>query len=93
MAFHFAAGCAEHPEGGDGADARAAGAGLNAIVLPNNGTFFAGRITVVLYFFLEVFFLSALRFAYRYFRYSRVRHHAKSEDASATLLVGRAADA
>ena len=63
------------------------------IVSPNNGTFFAGRITVVLYFFLEVFFLSALRFAYRYFRYTRVRHHAKSEAAPATLLVGRAADA
>ena len=43
--------------------------------------------------FSQVFFLSALRFAYRYFRYTRVRHHAKSEDASATLLVGRAADA
>ena len=63
------------------------------IVSPNNGTFFAGRITVVLYFFLQVFFLSALRFAYRYFRYTRVRLHAKSEDASATLMVGRAADA
>jgi FlaA1/EpsC-like NDP-sugar epimerase len=62
------------------------------IVAPGSGTFFAGRIAVVLYFFLQVFFLSALRFAYRYFRYSRVRHHAKSEDASATLLVGRAAD-
>ncbi|MDP3075146.1 nucleoside-diphosphate sugar epimerase/dehydratase [Bradyrhizobium sp.] len=63
------------------------------IVSPNKGTFFAGRITVVLYFFLQVFFLSALRFAYRYFRYTRVRLHAKSEDASATLMVGRAADA
>src|SRR6516225_8882792 len=36
---------------------------------------------------------SAFRFAYRYFRYTRVRHHAKAEDASPTLLVGRAADA
>jgi O-antigen biosynthesis protein WbqV len=34
-----------------------------------------------------------LRFAYRYFRYTRVRHHAKAEDASPTLLVGRTADA
>ncbi|MDP3691016.1 SDR family NAD(P)-dependent oxidoreductase [Bradyrhizobium sp.] len=64
------------------------------IVAPGSGTtFFLGRINIVLYFFLEVFFLSALRFAYRYFRYTRVRHHARSEDASATLLVGRAADA
>jgi O-antigen biosynthesis protein WbqV len=37
--------------------------------------------------------LSALRFAYRYFRYTRVRHHAKAEDAAPTLLIGRSADA
>ena len=54
---------------------------------------FLGRITIVLYWFLEVFSLSALRFGYRYFRYSRTRHHARTEDASPTLLIGRAADA
>ena len=59
-------------------------------VAPNvKGTFFLGKITIVLYWFLEVFFLSALRFAYRYFRYTRVRHHARAEDASPTLLIGR----
>src|SRR5205085_7096055 len=58
-------------------------------VAPNiHGTFFLGRITIVLYWFLEVFFLSALRFAYRYFRYTRAIHHAKAEDASPTLLIG-----
>jgi FlaA1/EpsC-like NDP-sugar epimerase len=63
-------------------------------VAPNvKGTFFLGKITIVLYWFLEVFFLSASRFAYRYFRYTRVRHHARAEDASPTLLIGRAADA
>jgi FlaA1/EpsC-like NDP-sugar epimerase len=63
-------------------------------VAPNvYGAFFLGKITIVLYWFLEVFFLSALRFAYRYFRYTRVRRHARSEGASPTLLVGRAADA
>jgi O-antigen biosynthesis protein WbqV len=63
-------------------------------VAPNvKGTFFLGKITIILYWFLEVFFLSALRFAYRYFRYTRVRHHARTEDASPTLLIGRAADA
>src|SRR3954452_24235512 len=63
-------------------------------VAPNiHGTFFLGRITIVLYWFLEVFFLSALRFGYRYFRYVRVRRHARAEDASPTLLIGRAADA
>jgi FlaA1/EpsC-like NDP-sugar epimerase len=63
-------------------------------VAPNvKGTFFLGKITIVLYWFLEVFFLSTLRFAYRYFRYTRVRHHARAEDALPTLLIGRAADA
>src|SRR5712691_12876696 len=63
-------------------------------VAPNvHGTFFLGKVTIVLYWFLEVFFLSALRFAYRYFRYTRVRRHARTEGASSTLLIGRAADA
>ena len=64
------------------------------LVAPNvHGTFFFGKVTIVLFWFLEISSLSALRFAYRYFRYTRVRHHARSEDASPTLLVGRTADA
>src|SRR5450755_5103416 len=60
-------------------------------VAPNvHGTFFVGRITIILYWFLQVFFLSALRFGYRYFRYTRTRHHARTEGASSALLVGRA---
>jgi FlaA1/EpsC-like NDP-sugar epimerase len=63
-------------------------------VAPNvNGTFFLGKITIVLYWFLEIFFLSALRFTYRYFRYTRVRRHARIDGASPALLIGRAADA
>ena len=63
-------------------------------VAPNvHGTFFAGKVTIVLFWFLEISFLSALRFAYRYFRYTRVRHHARTDGASSALLVGRAADA
>jgi FlaA1/EpsC-like NDP-sugar epimerase len=58
-----------------------------------HGPVFLGRVTIILYFFLEVFALSALRFAYRYFRYSRTRQHARSDDAAPTLLIGRAADA
>jgi O-antigen biosynthesis protein WbqV len=61
---------------------------------PNvHGTFFAGKITIILYWFLEISFLSTLRFAYRYFRYTRVRRHARTDGASPALLVGRAADA
>src|SRR5438270_10228143 len=55
--------------------------------------FFLCKITIILYWFLEIFFLIALRFAYRYFRYSRTRYHARSEGASPALLIGRAADA
>jgi FlaA1/EpsC-like NDP-sugar epimerase len=64
-------------------------------VAPNfhGGQVFLGRITIVLYWFIEIFALSGLRFAYRYFRYSRTRHHARVEDAPRTLLIGRAADA
>jgi O-antigen biosynthesis protein WbqV len=56
------------------------------------GAFFVGKTTIILYWFIEVFFLSASRFAYRYFRYTRVRRHAREDDASPTLLIGRAAD-
>ena len=64
------------------------------LVAPNLQTpFFLGKTTIVLYWFLEVFFLSGLRFAYRYFRYSRMRYHARTEGASLALLIGRAADA
>jgi FlaA1/EpsC-like NDP-sugar epimerase len=59
----------------------------------HGGQVFFGRITIVLYWFIEIFSLSALRFAYRYFRYSRTRHHARVADAPRTLLIGRAADA
>ena len=57
------------------------------------GTFFLGRITIILYWFLEILFLAAPRFAYRYFRYTRVRRHARIEGASPALVIGRAADA
>ncbi|WP_177243601.1 SDR family NAD(P)-dependent oxidoreductase [Bradyrhizobium sp. Gha] len=63
-------------------------------VAPNvRGAFFLGKVTIVLYWFLEITSLSALRMAYRYFRYTRVRRHARTEDAAPTLLIGRAADA
>ncbi|HLZ03189.1 MAG TPA: nucleoside-diphosphate sugar epimerase/dehydratase [Bradyrhizobium sp.] len=64
------------------------------LVAPNvRGAYFVGKVTIVLFWFLEVSFLGALRFAYRYFRYTRVRRHARVEEAAPTLLIGRAADA
>ncbi|MBR0916183.1 SDR family NAD(P)-dependent oxidoreductase [Bradyrhizobium japonicum] len=63
-------------------------------VAPNvRGAFFLGKVTIVLYWFLEIASLSALRMAYRHFRYTRVRRRAKGQNAAPTLLVGRAADA
>ena len=64
------------------------------LVAPNvRGSFLVGKVTIILFWFLEVSCLSALRFAYRYFRYTRVRRHAREEEAAPSLLVGRAADA
>jgi O-antigen biosynthesis protein WbqV len=57
------------------------------------GTFFFGKITIVLYWFLLVFFLGGSRVAYRLFRHARTQHHASGVDAIPTLIVGRAADA
>ncbi|WP_164718387.1 nucleoside-diphosphate sugar epimerase/dehydratase [Bradyrhizobium sp. LVM 105] len=63
-------------------------------VAPNvRGAFFLGKVTIILYWFLEIAFLSALRMTYRYFRYTRVRRHARTGEAAPTLLIGRAADA
>lgn len=61
---------------------------------PNvSGRFFLGKTTIILYWFLEVFFLSASRFAYRYFRFTRTRNKARVGDAAPALLIGLAADA
>ncbi|WP_420480744.1 nucleoside-diphosphate sugar epimerase/dehydratase, partial [Bradyrhizobium japonicum] len=63
-------------------------------VAPNvRGAFFLGKVTIVLYWFLEITFLTALRIAYRHFRYTRVRRRAKGQNSAPTLLIGRAADA
>jgi len=67
---------------------------LDYIFLAPNvyGTFFLGKTTIVIYWFLEVSFLSGSRLAYRYFRYTRTRNQARAMDAAPTLLIGRAAD-
>src|SRR5215467_3594538 len=56
------------------------------------GTFFFGKITIALYWFLQIFFLAGTRVAYRYFRYTRTLQHAKIENALPALALGRAAD-
>src|SRR6266540_372304 len=56
-------------------------------------TFFFGKITIVLYCCLQMLFLGGPRMTYRYFRYTRTRHHAAREDSTPILVLGRAADA
>ncbi|MGZ3411778.1 MAG: SDR family NAD(P)-dependent oxidoreductase [Xanthobacteraceae bacterium] len=64
------------------------------LVAPNvYGEFFFGKITIVLYWFLQLFFLAGSRVAYRYFRYTRTLVHAREDAALPTLVLGRAADA
>ncbi len=57
------------------------------------GTFFFGKITILLYWFLQMFLLGGARVAYRYFHYARTLQRVKVADATPTLVVGRAADA
>ena len=57
------------------------------------GGFFFGKITIVLYWFLQMFFLGGSRVAYRYFRYTRTRQQARVAQSTPTLVLGRAADA
>jgi len=65
------------------------------LVAPNfYGTFFFGKVTILLYWVLQMFFLGGPRIAYRLFRHARTQqHHAKSSEAIPTLVAGRAADA
>ena len=64
------------------------------LVAPNiYGTFFFGKVTILLYWFLQMFFLGGLRVVYRYFHYARTLQRVKVADATPTLILGRAADA
>ncbi len=68
---------------------------LDYVLLAPNmlGTFFFGKITIALYWLLQMFFLGGPRLLYRYFRYTRTRNRARLVDAAPTILIGRAADA
>jgi FlaA1/EpsC-like NDP-sugar epimerase len=64
------------------------------LVAPNvYGQFFFGKITILLYWFLQMFLLGGSRVAYRYFHYARMLQRVKIADATPTLVLGRAADA
>src|ERR1700704_4922066 len=64
------------------------------LVAPNFfGTFFFGKLTIILYWFLQMFFLGGPRVAYRFFRFPPPRLQARAADSVPILVPGRAADA
>ena len=68
---------------------------LDYVLLAPNvyGRFFFGKLTIILYWFLQIFFLAGLRVVYRYFRYTRTLQHAREDGFAPTLVLGPAADA
>src|SRR5215831_4754702 len=67
---------------------------LDYVLLSPNyfGTFFFGKITILLYWFLQMFFLGGLRVVYQYLQYRRKIRRVRVADAAPTLVLGRTAD-
>jgi O-antigen biosynthesis protein WbqV len=57
------------------------------------GTFYFGKVTIALYWILQMAFLSGPRIVYRYFRYVRTQREVRDKSSAPTLILGRAADA
>jgi O-antigen biosynthesis protein WbqV len=68
---------------------------LDYVLLSPNiyGQFFFGKVTILLYWFFQIFLLSGARIAYRYLHTARTLRRVKIADATPTLILGRAADA
>ncbi len=68
---------------------------LDYILLSPNlfGTFYFGRITIALYWLVQMAFLAGPRIAYRYFRYAKTQAKVRDPSSAPTLILGRAADA
>lgn len=63
------------------------------LVAPNRyGFFYFGKITIILYWLVQVALLGGPRLAYRYFKYSRSKHNAAREATMPALLLGRGVD-
>ena len=69
--------------------------GLDYVLLSPNvyGAFFFGKITILLYWVLQMFFLGGGRITYRYLHYARTLQRVRVADAAPTLILGRTADA
>jgi FlaA1/EpsC-like NDP-sugar epimerase len=60
------------------------------LVAPNfYGAFYFGKITIALYWLVQVSLLGGPRLAYRYFKFSRTRRNAAREASLPALLLGR----
>jgi O-antigen biosynthesis protein WbqV len=57
------------------------------------GAYFFGKITIALYWFMQIAFLAGSRVIYRQFRYVRTQQSVRGEHSVPTLILGRAADA
>ncbi|MGI6244852.1 MAG: SDR family NAD(P)-dependent oxidoreductase [Pseudochelatococcus sp.] len=57
------------------------------------GFFFFGKITIVLYWMLQLFLLGGPRLAYRYLKYAQSRQTLVREGAVPALILGRGSDA
>ena len=57
------------------------------------GTFYFGKITIALYWLVQMAFLAGPRIVYRYFRYTRTQRQVRDPSSAPTLILGRAADA
>jgi O-antigen biosynthesis protein WbqV len=57
------------------------------------GAYFFGKITIALYWFMQIAFLAGSRVIYRQFRYVRTQQSVRGEHSLPTLILGRAADA
>lgn len=56
------------------------------------GFYFFGKVTIALYWLLQMFLLGGPRLAYRYFRYARSRQSVAREARMAAVLIGRASE-
>src|SRR5713226_2865877 len=63
---------------------------LDYVLLAPNvyGGYIFGKLTIILYWFLQIFFLVGLRVVYRYFRYTRTLQHAREDGFAPTLVLG-----
>jgi FlaA1/EpsC-like NDP-sugar epimerase len=57
------------------------------------GTFYFGKITIALYWLLQMFLLGGPRLAYRYLRFARSRQSLARENTTPALILGRSAEA